>query len=132
MADNDLETLHVAGKVAKRTEPGMVEYGFQFAMRRRQKSPAGINTGMFNRWWPHIKFFIVHAKAIAFAGAIWWLIIAMTLDILGAIDIEVDCGVCSRVIDRFTFDALASTTSVPVTTQEVMPPLVSVRIVLLP
>lgn len=63
---------------------------------------------MFTRWWPTIKFFIVHAKAIAFAGIVWWLLAALTLDVLGLIDIEVDCAICGRLIDRVIPDAMAS------------------------
>lgn len=86
---------------------------------------------MFAKYWAHIKCFIAHAKAIAFVGIVSWLLAALTLDMLGLIDIEVDCAICGRLIDRVIPDAMASTTPIKLLPESV-PPFVTVRLTVLP
>lgn len=68
---------------------------------------------------------------MAFAGIVWWLLAALTLDVLGLIDIEVDCAICGRLIDRVIPDAMASDGgSSPA--ERPLVPLAAVRLTVLP
>ncbi len=58
--------------------------------------------------WESVRFWIANAKSIAIAGLIFWLIIVLSLNLAGLIDVETDCPICARIIDHILPDALAS------------------------
>jgi hypothetical protein len=49
--------------------------------------------------WERVKFIITNLKWIVLAGLVGWTLIILTLDIVGVIDLKVDCPSCSNAID---------------------------------
>ncbi|MBX3498764.1 MAG: hypothetical protein KF889_04915 [Alphaproteobacteria bacterium] len=48
--------------------------------------------------WERVQFIITNIRSIMLAGVVAWLLIVFTLDLIGLIDVEVDCPSCMKVI----------------------------------
>jgi hypothetical protein len=61
--------------------------------------------------WDHLKFIIENIKSIVFAGVVFWILIVLSLQLAGLIDIQAQCGGdrCTRFIEWAIKSAAADT-----------------------
>lgn len=74
------------------------------------------------------KFIIEHIKSIALSGAVLWLLVILTLDLFGVVDVQAECPICAKMIEAIIPKAFAGTVLPPVTSE----PLLRVRFTVLP
>lgn len=60
--------------------------------------------------WAEVKFLIEHIKEITLAGMIWWMMLLLSAQILGLIDIEAQCPQCGSIFEHVIKSASAATT----------------------
>lgn len=84
--------------------------------------------------WQKVQFIVSNLPKIAAAGFVFWLLVILSLQMAGVMDIETRCPYCIRLMDKtiehFISDANAATPDVVLSKQDTAP--MTVTVTLLP